>query len=220
MRLSQAASFCVLAAVIATITIGCSGSKPSPADVDAYLNARDLYLHGSVDQAAAVVSRIGSRSRSFHQARLLEGKILFFKGNMVDAEKIFRALTERLAGYAEAQIWLLRALQAQGKTAEAETMLDHALELNPGDPRLLYLAGMLRLGANDINGALDFFRRAQGYGTELAQTYVESARVLYRFGLVDPALADLAVARALLPADSDMRKPVSDLVTRIRGGKK
>jgi Flp pilus assembly protein TadD len=219
-RFRRAASVIGLAASIAAASIGCSAARPSDADVDAYLKARDLYLRGSVNQAAAIVSHIDSRMRSFHQARLLEGKILFFKGSMVDAEKVFRGLTDRRAGYAEAQIWLLRALQAQGRTAEAETLLNSALELNPGDPRLLHLAGMLRLGTNDISGALGFFRRAQDYGAEFAQSYVESARVLYRFGLVDAALADLAVAQSLLPTGSDMLKPVNDLVARIREAKK
>jgi Flp pilus assembly protein TadD len=215
-RFRRTASVIGLAAMIAAAATSCSATRPSNADVDAYLKARDLYLRGSVDEAAAVVSHIESRIRSFHQARLLEGKILFFKGSMVDAEKVLRGLTDQRAGYIEAQIWLLRALLAQGKTAEAETLLNNALELNPGDPRLLHLAGMFRLGANDINGALGFFRRAQDYGAEFAQSYVESARVLYRFGLVDAALADLAVAQAILPTDSDMRKPVNDLVARIR----
>jgi len=210
----------VAAALSTTVLPGCTPTQPPAAEVDAYLKARDLYLRGSVDEAAAIVSRIGSRLGSFHQARLLEGKVLFFKGDMVQAETVFRSLVDRHAGYTEAQIWLVRTLQARGKTAEAEALLDHALELNPGDPRLLHLAGMGKLGTNDINGALAFFRRSEEYGNELAQSYIESARILYRFGLVDPALADLAVAQALLPADSNLRTPVQDLVARVREARK
>ncbi len=210
--------FIVLAtavAVAASLT-GCSAEKPTRADLDEYVKARDLYLRGSIDESASLVSRIPSRTRGFHQARLLEGKILFFKGAMADAERIFRGLVGRFPGYIEAQIWLLRSLQAQGKTAEAERLLDRALELNPGDPRLLHLAGMLRLGADDIDGALRFFRRSEDFAGELAQSYIEAARIQFRFGLVDSALADLAIAPALLPAESDLRGPVQDLVTRIR----
>jgi tetratricopeptide (TPR) repeat protein len=210
----------VLAIAFAVGVPGCAPARPPTADIDSYLKARDFYLRGAVDQADSLVSRIDSRTRSFHQARLLEGKILFFKSRMPDAERIFRELTSRLRGYTEAELWLLRTLQAQGKTAEAGKRLDTDLEMNPGDPRFLHLAGMLRLGTNDIDGALGFFRRSEEYAPELAQSYVESARILYRFGLVDPALADLASAQALLPADSDMRKPVEELARRVREARK
>ena len=79
---------------------------------------------------------------------------------------------------------------------------------------------MLRLAGDDIRGALAFFRRSQEFAAEFSQSYIESARILYRFGLNDPALADLTTAQALLPLDSGMRKPVADLQQRVREGKK
>jgi len=210
----------IIRALLATAMIaGCTPAKPSSADLDAYVKARDLYLRGSVDQAARLVSHIESRTHGFHQARLLEGKILFFKGDMKDSEQVFRDLTERLPGYTEAQLWCLRSLLAQGKTKDAESLLDAALELNPGDPRFLHQAGMLKLAGDDVRGALAFFRRSQEFAAEFSQSYIETARILYRFGLTDPALADLATAQALLPADSGMRKPVADLQQRVREGK-
>jgi len=210
----------ITAILSAAALAGCASSRPSSADLDAYVKARDLYLRGSVEQAAGLVSHIESRTRGFHQARLLEGKILFFKGHMEDSEQVFRGLTKRLPGYTEAQLWLIRSLQAQGKTRDAESLLDAALELNPGDPRFLHQAGLLKLGADDIRGALAFFRRSQEFAVEFSQSYIESARILYRFGLTDPALADLATAQALLPTDSGMRKPVADLEQRVREARK
>lgn len=198
----------------------CAPAKPTNAELDAYVKARDLYLRGSVDEAASLVSHIASRTHGFHQARLLEGKIDFFKGKTDASERVFRELTERVPGYTEAELWLVRALQAGGKTGEAERQLEKGLELNPGDPRFLHQAAMLRLGSDDISGALSFFRRSQEYAVEFSQSYIESARILYRFGFIEPALEDLAVARALLPADSGMRKPVAELERRIREGKK
>jgi tetratricopeptide (TPR) repeat protein len=184
------------------------------------MKARDLYLSGSVDQAASLVSHIDSRTHGFHQARLLEGKILFFKGDMQDSEHVFRGLVKRLPGYTEAQLWLVRSLQAQGKTMDAEDLLNSVLELNPADPRFLHQAGMLKLRGDDIRGALAFFRRSQEFAVEFSQSYIESARILYRFGLTDPALADLVTAKALLPSDSGMRKPVADLEQRVREARK
>jgi tetratricopeptide (TPR) repeat protein len=210
----------IMALFAAAVLAGCAADKPGSADLDTYLKARDLYLRGSVDQAAGLVSHIESRTHGFHQARLLEGKILFFKGEMKDSEQVFRGLSKRLPGYTEAQLWLIRCLQAQGKTKDAESLLDAALELNPGDPRFLHQAGMLRLAGDDIRGALAFFRRSQEFAAEFSQSYIESARILYRFGLNDPALADLTTAQALLPLDSGMRKPVADLQQRVREGKK
>ncbi len=211
----------LVAAALSSIALAsCVPAKPSSADLDAYVKARDLYLRGSVDQAASLVSHIDSRTRGFHQARLLEGKILFFKGDMKESEHVFRELAKRLPGYTEAQLWLIRALQAQGKTKEAESLLNAVLELNPGDPRFLHQAGMLKLAGDDIRGALAFFRRSQEFAVEFSQSYIESARILYRFGMTDTALADLATAKALLPPDSGMRKPVADLEQRVREAEK
>lgn len=214
-------SIMLVAAALASVALaGCVPAKPSSADLDAYMRARDLYLRGSIDQAASLVSHIDSRTRGFHQARLLEGKILYFKGDMRGSEHVFRELAKRLPGYTEAQLWLVRALQAQGKTKDAEGLLDAILEVNPGDPRFLHQAGMLKLAGDDIRGALAFFRRSQEFAVEFSQSYIESARILYRFGMTDTALVDLATAKALLPADSGMRKPVADLEQRVREAKK
>ena len=210
----------IIAVLASAALAGCAPAKPSRADLDAYMKARDLYLSGSVDQAASLVSHIDSRTHGFHQARLLEGKILFFKGDMQDSEHVFRGLVKRLPGYTEAQLWLVRSLQAQGKTMDAEDLLNSVLELNPADPRFLHQAGMLKLGGDDIRGALAFFRRSQEFAVEFSQSYIESARILYRFGLTDPALADLVTAKALLPSDSGMRKPVADLEQRVREARK
>jgi tetratricopeptide (TPR) repeat protein len=204
---------------IAAIISGCSAQKPSQADLDAYLKARDLYLRGAVEEAASAVSLIESRTGAFHQARLLEGKILFFQGKMPEAERVFRQLSSRFPGYTEAQLWMLRAFQAQGKKKEAEVLLSEVLEKNPGDPRFLHQAGILRLATDDITGALGFFRRSQEYATELSQSYVETARIQYRFGMIDPALSDLARAQALLPPDSSVRRSLIDLEKRIREDK-
>ena len=219
MRKSEYVMFiAVLSAAIAMS--GCLPARPSSADLDTYVKSRDLYLRGSLDEAAALVSRIESRIKGFHQARLLEGKIFFFQGNMEASERVFQDLSKRFKGYPEAQLWLLRALLAQGKTEKAELLLSEVLEKNPGDPRFLHQAGLLRLAADDISGALAYFRRSQEYATEFSQSYIETARILYRFGLLDSALVDLATASSLLPPDSNMRKPVSDLEKRIREGKK
>jgi tetratricopeptide (TPR) repeat protein len=198
----------------------CTPGKPSKAELDAYMRARDLYLRGAVQQAAVVVSGIDSRTREFHQARLLEGKILFFEGKTQEAEHLFEELANRRPGYTEAQIWLLRALQGQGKTAQAEKLLDSVLEVNPGDPRFLHQAGLISLERNDIANALEFFRRSEDSAVDLAQSYIESARIHYRFGLLAPALQDLTRALAILPPESGMRKPVEELQRRIRETKK
>jgi Flp pilus assembly protein TadD len=210
-----------LAALCSLVALGaCSAGLPSPADLDTYVKARDVYLRGDVVQAAALVSRIDSRIHGFHQARLLEGKILFFNGGVKESEQVFRGLVRQKPGYTEAELWLLRSLQAQGRTAEETRLLDGLLELNPADPRFLHQAGMARLAANDISGALAFFRRAQEYSVELSQSYIESARILYRFGLHEEALADLGRALALLPPGSALVRPVTDLQARIREKKK
>ncbi len=208
----------VLLAVMAMS--GCLPARPTSADLDTYVKSRDLYLRGSLDEAAALVSRIESRIKGFHQARLLEGKIFFFQGDMQASERVFQDLSKRFKDYTEARLWLLRALQAQGKAEKAELLLSEVLEKNPGDPRFLHQAGLLRLASDDISGALAFFRRSQEYASEFSQSYIETARILYRFGLLDSALVDLATARSLLPPDSNMRKPVSDLEKRIREGNK
>lgn len=83
--------------------VGCSSKGVGKADLDMYLKARDLYFKGSVDEAALIVSRLSTKDGSFHQAKLLEGKIAFFKNDAPTAERIFGELTRRRPGYTECQ---------------------------------------------------------------------------------------------------------------------
>ena len=134
----------VLLAVMAMS--GCLPARPSSADLDTYVKSRDLYLRGSLDEAAALVSRIESRIKGFHQARLLEGKIFFFQGDMQASERVFQDLSKRFKDYTEARLWLLRALQAQGKTEKAELLLSEVLEKNPGRSEIPASGGSAQIG--------------------------------------------------------------------------
>jgi len=196
----------------------CSNTSPAPADVENYLAARDFYYQGDLDQATDMLGRIRSRGQRFHPARMLEAKILFFRGNWIDARRILERLLRTRPNYPEAELWLIRTMQAEGELEGAESRLREALEYDPGNPRLLHLAGLLKLEKGDMDAALELLGRAKDFSSELANSFVESARLFHRFGFREKALEDLSKAQAMLPADSTMTKPLLDLERILQGG--
>lgn len=198
-------------ALIACAASSCASGKPSREDLDTYLKARDLYFQGDIGAASAALARIQSRGQRFHQARLLEAKIQFFQNDWEGARSILEKLLAAHPAYPEAELWLIRTLQAAGDVERAEERVDAALEFDPANPRLLHAAGLLKLEAGEIDEALGLFKRAEEFSSDLSASYVESSRVLYRFGFPEAALEDLGKALSLLPEDSALTKPLLDL---------
>jgi TolB-like protein len=67
-----------------------------------------------------------------------------------------------------ANFWLANQLAATGRTAEAETVNDHALKADPGNALLVFYKGLMRFRSGDIDTALNLGKRVEALGGPFA----------------------------------------------------
>ncbi len=214
----------VLAALLALSLLSfsilsCASPRISDQALAAYAMARDAYGRGDLEEAGTILRDVLRSARGFHQAELLLGKVAFFSGDTAEAERRFRALAGRAAFSNEAAIWLVRTQVEQGRSEEAERLLEDLLSRDGGDPRLLHLMGTIRRDRDDLEGALAFFERAAAFREELARSELELARIHHIYGQEEQALREVDRTLALLPEESALAGPVAALRDAIVKGR-
>lgn len=185
--------------------------------VEAYTNAKKLYLSGDLAKALEAVSAENFTTKRGHQALLLKAKILFLQGDTDTPAKILSDLVDEHPEYTEARIWLARTLLARGDPTAAESALTRAMEFNPDDPRILSLMGNVREILKDYRQATEYYSCAALYADDLARTEISLAQIYYRFGQRDQALAHIRRAQTLVSDNSVLRRPLKEAEKRMSG---
>jgi tetratricopeptide (TPR) repeat protein len=167
----------------------------------AYAAAAEAYGQERFAEALEHAAESLRLDPDFYQARLLEGKILFFLNRFEEAEKSFAGLCAAYPEYTEARIWNLRcmvlSLERPGgrKPEEVRAALDRELSFNPSDWRALYLYALLAGNTGDWEKRLAMGRRAESALGESAKVYLDMALSWHSLGLEDRAERALEKAR-------------------------
>ncbi|MDR0643080.1 MAG: hypothetical protein LBG07_11550, partial [Treponema sp.] len=167
----------------------------------AYVAAAEAYGEERFEEALKYAGESLKIDPGFYQARLLEGKVLFFLNRPEEAEKNFAALCAKHPEYTEARIWNLRCLVLSlGKPGgrelgEIQGALDRELSFNPSDWRVLYLYALLAGNAGDWEKKLSMGRRAENALSDSAKLYLDMALSWHSLGLEDRAAGALEKAR-------------------------
>jgi tetratricopeptide (TPR) repeat protein len=175
---------------------------------DAYVAAAEAYSQEHYEDALKHLRESLRLDPNFYQARLLEGKVLFFQSRIPDAAKLFARLAARYPEYTEARIWNLRCLvmaasagPESANPAErleaARDALDRELSFNPTDWRVLYLYALLAGNTGDWEKRLSMGRRAEAALSDSARVYLDMALSWYSLGLEDRAKLFLEKARVV-----------------------
>ncbi len=103
-------------------------------------------------------------------------------------------------------VWIVRALLGAGhaveagRCAEAEPALARILAANRDNVPALNMAGICRMGAGDLEGALGLFRRAEAVNPLSAIAHADAAGCLLRLGRLREAERAYRAALAVAPA--------------------
>ena len=165
-----------------TVVFPACGSGASSGGRDraegAYIAATEAYSQERYGEALEYLRESLRLDPDFYQARLLEGKVLFFQNRIPLAAELFAKLAAAYPEYTEARLWNLRCLViaaspgasayagASGGSAEkrleaARDALDRELSFNPTDWRVLYLCVLLAGNTGDWERRLSMGRRAE-----------------------------------------------------------
>jgi tetratricopeptide (TPR) repeat protein len=205
----------LLCAMLCALIFACGSDRGTGAE-DAYVAAAEAYAQERYAEALGHLRESLRLDPNFYQARLLEGKVLFFQNRMDEAAELFAKLTARRPEYTEARLWNLRCLvlaassstsstpsassagdPARKKLEEARNALDRELSFNPTDWRVLYLYALLAGNTGDWEKRLSMGRRAEAALSDSAKVYLDMAFTWYSLGLEDRAKLFLEKARVV-----------------------
>jgi tetratricopeptide (TPR) repeat protein len=182
---------------------GVSGGRDRAESV--YIAAVEAYSQEHYQEALEYLRESLRLDPNFYQARLLEGKVLFFQNRREEAEERFAKLAARYPEYTEARLWNLRCLVIAASSAEppvskkkqeeARNALDRELSFNPADWRVLYLYTLLAGNTGDWEKRLSMGRRAEAALSDSAKVYLDMALTWHSLGLEDRAELFLEKAR-------------------------
>jgi tetratricopeptide (TPR) repeat protein len=164
----------------------------------AYVAAAEAYAQERYAEALEYVRESLRLDSHFYQARLLEGKILFFQDRGEEAAQVFAKLGARHPEYTEARIWNLRCmvLSVTSLTKEdTQGALDRELSFNPNDWRVLYLYALFAGNTGDYEKRLAMGRRAETALSDSAKVYLDMALTWRSLELEDRAEAYFEKAR-------------------------
>jgi tetratricopeptide (TPR) repeat protein len=209
-----------------TVLTACAGAERKDRAERAYVAASEAYGRERFAEALDYAGESLRIDPDFYQARLLEGKILFFQNRLEEAEKTFAALCAKHPEYTEARLWNLRCLVLSleqsglsagvsagvsgGKDVQAgpranpgadlkkvQAAQDRELSFNPSDWRVLYLYALLAGNTGDWEKRLSMGRRAEAVLSDSAKVYLDMALSWHSLGLEDRASLSLEKARAV-----------------------
>ncbi|MDR2136340.1 MAG: tetratricopeptide repeat protein [Treponema sp.] len=211
-----------MAVFVIALIAACGSEIPSRDRAEgAYIAAAEAYSQERYAEALEYLRESLRLDPGFYQARLLEGKTLFFQNRMAEAAELFAKLAAKYPEYTEARLWNLRCLvlaasagnavsddAASGNASagdasagdagqEAREALDRELSFNPTDWRVLYLYALLAGNTGDWEKRLSMGRRAETALSDSAKVYLDMALTWYSLGLEDRAQIFLEKARAV-----------------------
>ena len=124
---------------------------------------------------------------------------LLLQGDLKGAEHAFRRATEADPEHPDGWLNVARSMVEEGRTAEAEPLLERALALSPGLPRALYFRALARRARGDYENALaDLQAAAEEYPRDrvllneianilfLQREYSQAVEFLDRVARIDP----------------------------------
>lgn len=201
--------------ILVLFFLSCAYKGPSKEVLSAYIEVKNLYQKGYMNDAADKITELLLKDPEFHQAKLLKGKILFFQNKIEEASKVFAGLEQKHPGYREASIWQLRCDLELGNHEEAQEKIRTLLEFDSQDPRLLFLMAQGYMLKDDYKKALDFLNRAALFKEEYAKISYNQAKIYQQFMLHDKALEELNKAHILLDPDSLLKTPIMNLINEL-----
>lgn len=132
----------------------------APDTQDNYILLASLYSQeGRLPEAKEVLTLLVHRIPEAIFGHYYLGRVLEVEGNLVEAEKHYRAALNLDMTSDSLQLDVARVLALQGKLDDARAMAEQIVESNPRNVNARKLLGQLHLGQNDLDLALKQFEK-------------------------------------------------------------
>ena len=165
-----------------------------PADPQAMQRlARAFLAMDDKPKAIAVLEKLAAERKGPKNTHYYLAELYFQVGDATNAAVHFQAAAEALPG--DPAPWVkLAALQAETNDQQAVATLNTALEKMPGDPKLLEVLALLRLGQNRYAQAAELMRQAYESATARTPDTPPSNLFFYNYAVICTHLRQTAEA--------------------------
>ena len=92
----------LIGSAVVVLLTACNPTPPDQQALEAYASAVAFYQDGRFDPAAALLTEITTDHPDFHQARMLQGRILFLRAQYDRAAEVLAELERSYPSYPEA----------------------------------------------------------------------------------------------------------------------
>lgn len=173
-------------------------TKPVPeqAIVAMYMNNRaaEVLAGGDVDRAYWFARAALEADPAFVGAANTLGVVYWRLGELVHSERALRYTLEREPGNVPALSNLVHVLDAEGRTAESQSVAKKLAEVQQHPPFYFYDLGVKALNAGDFEGAVQQFKKALSRRPYDDQSHFGLAVAVLHLGDVRSARRELEVA--------------------------
>lgn len=138
-----------------------------------YLTALGNYQNQKYDESLEYLALIHKYDPNFFQASFLEGKVLFFTGDIDKAQNMFKNLFKKYPEFIEAKIWYIRTLIIKGDYVIARDLLEKEMSFNQTDWRIFYLYSLLEERQGNIDKKIVMLNRAEMVLADSVKVYLE-----------------------------------------------
>lgn len=192
----------------------CGGKISSEDSNKLYLAAVDAYSTEKYTESLAYIDMLKKHNRSYYQADLLKGKILFFQNDYEGAVKIFKTLVKKYSQFSEARVWYIRTLILQQNFDEAQKLLDKELSFNQTDWRVYYLYSVLEDARGNIDKKIVMLNRAELALTDSAKVYMELSDIWSILDLQDRSV-DYLIKSKMVAGTNASLSSLQDAINKV-----
>ena len=155
--------------------------------------------------------------------RLIRGRAHLALGLLTAATTEFSEATKLVSDYVPGTLGMARVDLARGQFEDADTLVQEALELEPGETDAWFVKGEIKRVQRDFSGAVTDFAKAIEFDPNNLSARIARAASLIDIGRPGEALEDLDIAESVVPGHVHSRFLRALALTRtgdVAGGRR
>lgn len=173
------------------------------------------FSNKQVDTSLEKINEILKEQPDFADAHLLRGQLNSVSNNTTEAVESFEKYKELLPETFQARVFLANAYIKNSQFEKAEKELDLLLKVNPEQPFVNQLKGMVRFQAEDFSNAKLYTEKAIQNGSSNIPNKIVAGLSAYRLGSYEQAYEHISSIKNKLPPQHPILKMLAILELKL-----
>ena len=192
-----------------TLVVFACSKETSKESLKQYQQAFKVYEQKDTDRALDMLQAILKESPEFVQARIMAGRVYYFRGDFDAAEVYLERAANDDPANIDALLWLAKAQSSKPEKNDiALKTLDRLLDKDSSHLEAWFLKGLLLERKNDLNGALSAYRYAVNRARTLSLVHLRLSVIYQKAELPDMSKSELERALLISRFDPNFAKEI------------